>query len=243
MAFPKAFPIPKSLGQQLTPAEINLIDAGQADRISASQPTTIDGDCGVVLDAHDFNIGGSTGGFFKPEANDTKFTGTGWPGFNSTRSMNYTAPCTVLSGNTLGVEYWVEESSWITQVNNSGPPVLSMWLSLPPGARITGLLVGLEKVGGSLPVTMPRVGMFRQDLTTGLITSVISYTDDTSATLLDYQTYHIVPVTVTLPGILVAENSNYIVSVIGDSNSTSTANGLRVYRPRVALTFDSLRQV
>lgn len=241
----KVFSTPKSDGQLLTAAEINAIDDAQADRVGTSGPSTLTANSGVVLATYDFAVGGGTTGKFKPDADKLYFTGSGWPNFDVARSMtSYVAPCYAHINQTAPLAFDTGGAEAIQQIDNTGPPAMNFWVTLPVGAVVASVTVSFKKAAGAgaLPGTMPTVALYRHNLDTDAITTVISAATDATATLADYKLYHGVTATSGL-GHIVAEGFNYFVTVTGDNNSTSTANGLYLYRPRFSLTLATLRQI
>ena len=242
----KVFSTPKSDGQFLTAAEINAIDDGQADRIGASGPSTLTAASGIVLATFDFDVGGGTTGKFKPDADKTYFTGSGWPNFNGARALtSHVPPCHLHYDKSVAPVAFAENTAEkVQQVDNTGPPSLNFWVTLPVGAVVASVTVAVKKAAGAgaLPGTMPTVALYRHNLASDAVTTVISAATDASGTLGAYQTYHDVTATAGL-GHTVAEGFNYFVTVTGDSNSTSAANGVYLYRPRFSLTLATLRQI
>ena len=239
----RAFPVPKSDGEILTAAEINALDDQQFDRIARSGTSTLTAAAVIALDAYDLTVSTGGAGRFRPDADITQFGGSGFPGIPGRTLADVVPPVMPIYDKTTTPIAFQESIERIQQVDDTGPPTLNFWVSLPVGCIITSLKVGLKKAAsGTLPAVFPTVGLYRQDLATDSLAIVGSTVADAPVDLAAYKLYHRVEVTFGL-GHTVTAGYGYLVSVTGDDNSTSIANGVFIYRPSVTLAISTLRQI
>jgi len=239
MSSTKVFIPAISTGERLTAAKINGLDTAQYNSLTRNENVPLLADSGFDLSAFDFLILGSGAGKFKPDGAYTEFQG--YPKVDATsRAVTGYAPPAVAMYDKVSSVGFSEGIQRIQQVVVSR--TLNFWITLPIGTVISTVSVGLKKASGTagLPGVMPTVALYYYDMTTdSTATAVGSAAADTSANIAAYRTFHLV--TTASLNHTVAAGRNYIVSVTGDDDSSSSGTGLNIYRPYMTVTASTLR--
>lgn len=233
----RAFATPKSQGQQLLPSEANALDDGQYYAVSRNGDSALLDDCAIELGDNDLSVinAGAGTGRFRPDADYTKFLGTGYPTFATARTVSL-ASCPV-HAMLDAAEFVPNAQRWQQQ---QASKTANFWLWLPIGAVIKSVTVYVKKASGtgSLPGVLPSFNFGYYDMSTDTFTSVVTKAD-APADLTAYRAYHAMTSgTVTHT---IATGRNYLITFTGDDDSTNLATGLYVYRPLVSVEIGSLR--
>lgn len=239
----KAFTLPKSQGEQFQPSEANAIDDGQADRLSRSYVTPLTAAAGVDCDDYDFTVTSTGTGRFKPEADKTEFSGSGFPLFATVRTLTDVVPPTCVHFDRSASPAVFAENGFthIQQVGGGASDAINFWISLPIDAVLTSVKVPVKKAsGGTLPSAFPTVALYRVDLTASeSAITVASAVTDAPADLAAYKAFHVIERSVS--NHIVLAGNNYLITVTGDDNSSNISNGVFIYRPRVTFTMDRIK--
>jgi hypothetical protein len=239
----RAFSVPKVQGEILYASDVNALDDQQFDRIARSGTTTLTAATVVDLAGFDFTFSTGGAGKFRPDADATQFGGTGFPGIPGRSLTNVVPAVTPIYDKTTTPIAFQESAEYIQQVDSTGPPVLSLWRTLPVGAVRTSLKFGLSKAAsGTLPAVFPSAQLYRQELATSTTTTVGSAAVDAPADLAAYKAHHVLNVSLGL-GHTIAAGYSYLLSITGDNTSTNISTGVRIYRPRADYAISTLRQI
>lgn len=236
MANSHVFDPPISAGQRVSSTALNALDDGQVNAMVRNGESPLTADSAIILNGHDLLILGTGGGQFKPDADFTEFTGTGWPALETRNVSNWAPPC--------GFQF--DPAGFVATLSASHVQIASLYymrfvLSLPTGVAITAVRLPVMRgsTGSGLPGTMPNISLDYMT-SAGAFTNVGSAVD-TSANEAAYEAFH----NISLTGLnhTVALGRRYFLTLTGDSASSSTANGLQVWQPFVDLTVTSMRVV
>lgn len=256
----RAFSLPISTGDQISPAACNRLDDGQFWAVTRNGTTALLSTSGVQGAGFTFTFDCSDNPtsklVFKTDTADAEFLSTGAGRF-------------VLPGNrthfTDATEYPTVETHTATDVVPGCTPIydksttpgfaeglqriqqvaatqtLNYWLNLLPGTVIKSVTVYLKKAAGTagLPGSLPGIGLYYYNIDSESSTQVGSSVADTSANIAAYRTHH--ALTVGSLSHTVEAARNYILSITGDDDSTSAGTGLYIYRPKVTVEVSSLR--
>lgn len=256
----RAFSLPISTGERISPAACNRLDDGQFWAVTRNGTTALLSTSGLQGAGFTFTFDCSDNPtsklVFKTDTADAEFLSTGAGRF-------------VLPGNrthfTDAAEYPTVETHTATDVVPGCTPIydksttpgfaeglqriqqvaatqtLNYWLALLPGTVIKSVTVYLKKAAGTagLPGSMPGIGLYYYNINSETFTQVGSSVADTSANIAAYRTHH--ALTVGSLSHTVEAARNYILSITGDDDSTSAGTGLYIYRPKVTVEVSSLR--
>jgi hypothetical protein len=230
----RALLTPKNLGQRLTAAEINDLNdypmARGGDNPLLDHLTT-------DLTAYDWFFLNSTGGAGRLhlDADYLLLDGTGWPTFSSARSVTSWAPPFTTQHDPASFEATLAAA--LVQVSSLA--VVHYFLTFPVDAVISAIRLPVYRASGGsgLPGTMPNISL-DYITTLGALTNVGSATDS-SANEAAYEAFH--NISITGLSHTVAASRRYILTVVGDSASSSASNGLNIYPPFVDLSTTKVR--
>lgn len=223
MAPTKVFSSPKNTGDRLTAAEINQLDDEQYARLANEGTSTLAGNATIATSTHSLFIDKSGGGdfYFSHTVTDVCGPVSSPIGNDADWDFGYAAYCQQLAAS----------------------KTLRWWLHLPATSVLQTIKLYVEKpaAGAGLP-TLPKVGLAYVTMSSGAATDLSAGgTSDPSGSEAAYETYH--AITISSINHTIATGRNYYIYFIGDSNSTGTSDGLKVYRPMVTVECSQVRWV
>lgn len=259
MANSKANTTGWSTGDPLTAAQANALDAGQVAALTRSGTTALTGNAtisgggfgfsfdlsdnaasflGISLGTQHFDIQCFGAGTTRLAANKITLTGSsGWP-ILGTRTLTDKA---VHYTPTFDPTSWAYDilGSVVASVNTVTSCNLILG-NLPPGLTLTGFRVDvLGATSGSLPGTMPTVGLYRFAAGAYVTaTETVGTVSDTSANNAAYTTAH--PITKTGLTHTVDAGSCYVLTIVNGYGG-GAAVGFTVYRPFISGTLSTLQ--
>lgn len=234
MAQVRALPTPKNRGQQLTAAEANDLSGLPMAR-GGDNPLLDDSTTDLTdFDWYFLNSTGGTGRLHL-DADYLLLDGAAWPTFSSARSVTSWAPPFNAQHDPASFEATLAAA--LVQVSSLA--VVHYFLTFPVDAVISAIRLPVYRSSGGsgLPGTMPNISL-DYITTLGALTNVGSATD-TSANEAAYEAFH--NISITGLSHTVAAGRRYILTLTGDSASSSASDGLNIYPPFVDLSTTKVR--
>lgn len=234
MAPTRAFTTPISTGERVTASQFNALDDGQYAALVRNGTAALTASSAITLGGFHFTVSGGGAGKFKPDADYTEFSGSGYPSL-VTRTVTDFVPAV---GPVFTTGEYTPTAQRFQQVSASKN--LGFLLSLPIGTVVKSVTCYVKKGGGTagLPGVMPGIELGYYTLSTDAFTQV-GIVADATGTLVNYRLLH----ALTLGSLshTIAAGRNYIVTLYGDDDSTNSSTGLYVYRPQITVEVTQLR--
>lgn len=158
-----------------------------------------------------------------------------WPETNNTktyplasRSIGRVMRGVGVASVTGGAPDWAVQNGFngaiFLQVTLSTTAVVYQPLDLPDGCTLTAVIVWLQGSAGhdGIPAQLPRVRLYKLNITTGALTQIGITTTDPS-NLAAYETYHFVSIGGGISEVIDNSTYRYVVGIVGESGAHSQA--------------------